>query len=127
MQGVYARCMQGAYAYARCLQGDGKGCMQGVCKLHLSPLVEARQPAQAFEVLQVDVRGVGVLSHGRRPPERLTPTTTTTSTTTSVTTAATSTTAAAATTTTATRGVVGHLERTNGHAARGDDGEAEPG
>ena len=109
MQGVYARCMQGAYAYARCLQGDGKGCMQGVCKLHLSPLVEARQPAQAFEVLQVDVRGVGVLSHGRRPPERLTPTTTSTTTGTTVT------------------RVVDCLERTNGHAARGDDGEAEPG
>ena len=64
-----------------------------------APLVKARQPAQALEVLQVDVRGVGILSDGRSPPERRTPTT--------------------------TRGV-DRLERTNGHAAGGHDGEPEP-
>ena len=71
----------------------GKGCMHG------APLIEARQPTQSLEVLQVNVRGMGILSDGRCPPERLRPTT--------------------------TRGV-DRLERTNGHAACGHDGEPEP-
>ena len=67
--------------------------------MHGAPLIETRQPAQSLEVLQVHQRGMGILSDGRCPPERLRPTT--------------------------TRGV-DRLERTNGHAACGHDGEPEP-
>ena len=72
--------------------------MRKVC-MHGAPLIETRQPAQSLEVLQVHQRGMGILSDGRCPPERLRPTT--------------------------TRGV-DRLERTNGHAACGHDGEPEP-